>query len=179
MALAENILTDVETTLKAALEARIRLAGEPVPVLVVTPDPDYVELVLPCVTMQLVDVRRDPARRDNERRVEKDTEAMEAEVRPPTEPYDLHFSIGVHADGLRDERLLLEQVLCLVAEQAALTTVVGGREVYLGPDVSFRDTSKERDVVQTVGVVVKARLEPGEAQTVLLALEHHATAKEV
>jgi hypothetical protein len=179
MALAENVLTDVEATLKAALDARVSLAGQPVPVHVVTPDPDFIELELPCVTMQLADVRRDPVRKDNERRVEKDVDAMVAAVRQPTEPYNLHFAIAVHADALRDERLLLEQILCLLAEQPALTTAVGGREVYLAPDVTFGDQSKERDVVQSVGVVVKARLEPGSAETVLLAREHQATAKEI
>ena len=175
----ENVLTDIETSLKAVLLARMLLAGEPVPVLVVTPVPDYVELELPCVTLQLIDVRRDPARRDNERRVEKDTEAMTAEVRLPTEPYDLHFAVGVHAASLRDERLLLEQVFCLLAEQPALTTVVGSREVYVSPDVSFRELSKARDIAQSVGIVVKARFEPGVAEAVLLAREHKVTAKEV
>ena len=175
----DNVLTDVETTLKAALEARARLAGQPVPVVVVTPDPDFIELELPCLTMQLADVRRDPVRKDNERRVEKDVAALEAAIRPPTEPYDLGYTVAVHTENLRDERLLLEQVLCLLAEQPALTTVVGGREVYLAPDASFRDTSKERDIIQAVGIVVKARLEPDAAQTVLLALEHHPQVREV
>ncbi len=68
----ENVFTDVERTLKSALEARVKLNGQPVPVRVVTPDPDFVELELPCLTLQLTDVRRDPARIVNERRIEKD-----------------------------------------------------------------------------------------------------------
>ena len=51
--LDENVFTDIETTLKAALEARVKLGGQSVPVRVVTPDPDLVELELPCLTLQL------------------------------------------------------------------------------------------------------------------------------
>ena len=175
----ENVFTDVEATLKAALEARVRLSGQPVPVRIVTPDPDFVELELPCVTLQLADVRRDPSRRDNDRRVEKDLEAMEATIRPPTEPYDLHFAVGVHAELTRDERLMLEQVLCLLDEKPAMTTATLGREVYLSRDVSFRDFSKGRAFWQTVGIVVRTRLEPGEARVVPLVREHIVGAKEV
>ena len=175
----ENVFTDIEATLKAALEARVRLGGEPVPVRIVTPDPDFVELELPCLTLQLVDVRRDPSRKDNDRRVEKDIEAMTATVRQPTEPYDLHFAVGVHAEATRDERLMLEQVLCLLAEQPALTTVVLAREAYIAPDVSFRELSKGRELFQSVGIAVKTRLEAGEAVTVPLAREHRVTAREV
>jgi hypothetical protein len=171
----ENVFTDVEATLKAALEARVRLGGQAVPVRIVTPDPDFVELALPCVTLQLTDVRRDPARRDNDRRVEKDLDAMEATIRPPTEPYDMHFSVGVHGERTRDERLMLEQVLCLLDEKPAMTTVTHGREVYLSRDVSFRELSKGRDLWQTVGIVVRTRLEPGEAEVVPLVREHVAT----
>jgi len=175
----ENVFTDIEATLKAMLEARVTLDGQGLPVRIVTPDPDFVELELPCVTLQLVDVRRDPSRKDNDRRVEKDVEAMQATVRLPTEPYDLHFAVGVHAERTRDERLMLEHVLCLLAEQPAMTTAVLGREAYLAPDVSFRDLTKGRDVVQAVGIVVKTRLEPGEAEVVPLAREHRVTAREV
>jgi len=175
----ENVFTDIEATLKAALEARVKLGGQGVPVRIVTPDPDFVELELPCLTLELTDVRRDPARKDNDRRVEKDIEAMEATVRPPTEPYDIHFAVGVHAEATRDGRLMLEQVLCLLAEQPAMTTAVLGREAYLAPDVSFRELSKGRELFQSVGVVVKTRLEPGEAVTVPLAAEHRVAAKEV
>lgn len=175
----ENVFTDVETTLKAALEARVKLDGESVPVRIVTPDPDFVELELPCLTLQLVDVRRDPARRDNDRRVEKDVEAMTATVRQPDEPYDLYFAVGVHAEATRDGRLMLEQVLCLLAEQPAMTTAVLGREAYIAPDVSFRELSKGRELFQSVGIVVKTRLEPGEAVTVPLAREHQVGVKEV
>ena len=171
----ENVFTDVEATLKSALETRVRLSGQSVPVLIVTPDPDFVELALPCLTLQLSDVRRDPSRKANDRRVEKDLDAMEATIRPPTEPYDMHFSVGVHGERTRDERLMLEQVLCLLDERPAMTTVTDGREVYLSPDVSFRDLSKGRDLWQTVGIVVRTRLEPGEARVVPLVREHVAT----
>ena len=161
------------------------LGGQPVAVRIVTPDPDFVELALPCVTLQLTDVRRDPSRRDNDRRVEKDIEAMTATVRPPTEPYDMHFAIGVHGESTRAERLMLEQVLCRRDERPAMTTVTPppgggpGREVYLSRDVSFRDFSKGRAFWQTVGIVVRTRLEPGEARVVPLVREHIVGVKEV
>ena len=173
----ENVFTDVEATLKAAVEARVKLGGQAVPVRVVTPDPDFVELETPCLTLQLTDVRRDPSRKDNDRRVEKDLATMEATIRPPTEPYNLHYSVGVHAERTRDERLLLEQVLCLLAELPSLTTGVPGREAYLSPDVSFRDLSKGRELFQSVGIVVKTRLEPGEVEVVPLAREHQVSAE--
>ncbi len=174
---ADNVFTEIEATLKAARAARVKLGGEPVPVRFVTPDPDFVELELPCVTLQLSDVRRAPSRRDNDRRVEKDLEAMEATIRPPTEPYDMHFVIGVHAEGTRDERLMLEQVLLLLDEVPVLASSV--REYYVGRDVSFRDASRGRALAQSVGIVVKARLEPGEARFVPLVQEHVATAEQM
>ncbi len=175
----ENVFTDIEATLKTALAARVTLAGQPVPVRIVTPDPDFVELELPCLTLQLSDVRRDPSRMGNDRRVEKDTETMTATIRPPTEPYNLHFAVGVHAERTRDDRLMLEQVLCLLAEQPAMTTLGLGREAYLTPDVSFRGISKGRDISQSVGIVVRIRLEPGEAKVVPLVREHDVGVKEV
>ena len=175
----ENVFTDVEATLKAALEARVRLGGQPVPVRIVTPDPDYVELELPCVTLQLTDVRRDPSRIDNDRRVEKDLEAMTATIRQQTEPYNLHFAVGVHGESTRAERLMLEHVLCLLDERPAMTTETFGREVYLSRDVSFRDLSKGRALWQTVGIVVRTRLEPGEGRVVPLVREHIVGVKEV
>jgi hypothetical protein len=175
----ENVFTDIEATLKAALAARVKLGGQSVPVRIVTPDPDFVELEVPCLTLQLSDVRRDPSRMDNDRRVEKDIEAMTATIRQPTEPYNLHFAVGIHAAHTRNDRLMLEQVLCLLAEQPALTTLVLGREAYLTPDVSFRGISKGRNISQSVGIVVKTRLEPGEAEVVPLVREHHVDVKEV
>jgi hypothetical protein len=173
----ENVLTEVEATLKTALEARVRLGGEPVPVRIVTPDPDFVELVLPCITVQFTDLRRDPSRVDNDRRVEKDLDAMEATIRPPTEPYNLHYSVGVHAERLRDERLLLEQVLLLLDEVPVLAANV--REFYVARDLSFRDLSRGREIAQSVGIVVRARLEQSGVVTVPLAAEHAVSAKEV
>ena len=175
----ENVFTDIEATLKAALAARVKLDGQPVPVRIVTPDPDFVELELPCMTLQLSDVRRDPSRMDNAPRVEKDIEAMTATIRQPTEPYDLHFAVGIHAEHTRDDRLMLEQLLCLLAEQPAMTTLVLGREAYLSPEVSFRGISKGRDISQSVGIVVRTRLEPGEAEVVPLVREHHVAVKGV
>jgi hypothetical protein len=175
----ENVFTDIEATLKAALAARVRLDGQPVPVRIVTPDPDFVELELPCLTLQLSDVRRDPSRMDNDRRVERDIEAMTATIRQPTEPYNLHFAVGIHAERTRDDRLILEQVLCLLAEQPAMTTLVLARKAYLTPDVSFRGISKGRSISQSVGIVVRTRLEPGEAEVVPLVREHHVDVKEV
>jgi len=177
MPLAENVLTDVETLLKTALESRLRLGGQPVSVRIVTPDPDLVELELPCVTMQLVDVRRDLARMDNERRVAADPDTMTAEVRPPTQPFNFHFSIAPHAEQLRDQRLLLEQVLLLLDEAPVLASAV--QEYYVAPDRTFADRSSGRDIACAVGVILRARLEPGPVQTVLLAGEHRVTAKEV
>ena len=58
-----------------------------------------------------------------------------------------------------------------------LATVTHGREVYLSPDVSFRDLSKGRDLWQTVGIVVRTRLEPGEAEVVPLVREHVPSAE--
>jgi len=74
---------------------------------------------------------------------------------------------------------MLEQVLCLLAEQPAITTLVLDREAYLTPDVSFRGISKGRDISQSVGIVVKTRLEPGEAEVVPLVREHRVGVKEV
>ena len=175
----ENVFTDIDAALKAALAARVRLGAEAVPVRMVTPDPDYVELELPCVTIGLSDVRRDPSRSEGDRRVEKDLEAMTATVRPRTEPWNLHYSVGVHAELTRDERLMLEQVLLLLDEQPVLTTPGLGREVYLSRDVSFSNLGSGRDYGRAVGIVVKTRLEPGEAETVPLVAERRVNAEEV
>ena len=175
----ESVFTDIDATLVGALADRVRLNGSPLPVRIVTPDPDVVDLELPCVTLQLTDVRRDGDRAEGDRRVEKDLDAMTATVRPRTEPWNLHYAVGVHAELTREERLMLEQVLLLLDERPAMTTVTLGREAYLSRDVSFRDLSTGRDYRQVVGVVVKTRLEPGEAETVPLVAEHRINAEEV
>ena len=175
----DNHFTDIDQALKAKLEGGVQLNGQPVPVQIVTPDPDFVELELPCLTLQLTDMRRDLERTDNERRVEKDVEGMTAAVRPRTEPYNLHYSIGVHAGQTRETRLLLEQVLLVVDGSTIMTTDVLGREVYLARELSFRDYSRERDYSQSIGVVVKTRLEPNEAETVPLIAETAFNAEEV
>jgi hypothetical protein len=177
VALDENVLTSVERQLKAALEVHVSLNGAPVPVRVVTPDPDFVELELPCLTMQLVDVRRDGARADNTPRVVTHLESMSAEVSPPSQPFNLHFSIGVHAASQRDERLMLEQVLLMLDEVPVLASNV--QEFYVARDQTFTDRSRGRGIACTVGIVVKARLEPRGATLVPLAREHDAAVKEV
>ena len=174
----ENVLTDIEQTLKAAIEGRLSLGGQAVPVRIVTPDPDYVELELPCVTLQLADVRRDPPRIVNERRVEKDVGAMTAGIRPRTEPFNLHYTVGIHAKGTRDGRLLIEQLLLLIDERPKMTTDVFGREIYVSRELSFSERSNGRDFFHAFTVIVKTRLEPGQTKTVPLVAEAAFSAKE-
>jgi len=175
----ENVFTDIEQTLKTVLENRLIIGGSPVPVRIVTPDPDYVELELPCVTLQLTDVRRDPPRIVNERRVEKDLDAMTADIRPRTEPFNLHYVAGIHAERTRDGRLLIEQLLLLLDERPKMTTDVFGREVYLSRDLSFSERSNGRDFFHAFTFIVRTRLEPGEAEIVPLVAEAVFSAKEV
>ena len=175
----ENVFTDIEQTLKTAIESRLSLGGQPVPLRIVTPDPDYIELELPCVTLQLSDVRRDPPRIVNERRVEKDLDAMTAEIRPRTEPFNLHYVAGIHAGHTRDGRLLIEQLLLLIDERPLIITEILGREVYLSRDLSFSERSNGRDFFHAFTLIVKTRLEPGEAETVPLVSETAFSAKEV
>ena len=51
----DNFLTDVEMTLKQGIEG-ISLDGSPVPLRIVTPDPDFAELTFPCLMLQLTDL---------------------------------------------------------------------------------------------------------------------------
>ena len=163
----ENFLTDLEQTLKAVLE-NIRLSGNLVPVVVVTPDPDFVELALPCLTLQLVDLRRDFSRIDNQRKVEKDLAMMQAKITPAGLPYNLHYLITAHAQTLREDRLLLGELVKTVDSHPVMTSAVYGKEFYLHRDVSFGEASKARDFSQSLGIVAKIRLEPDEEQIISL-----------
>lgn len=153
----ENFLTDIEKTLKDGLESGITLGGVPVPVQIVTPDPDLVELELPCLTLQLTDFRRDTLRSDNEREVENDMDNMVAMVRKNSEPYNLHYLINLHAEKSRDDRLLLGQLIYFVDENPVITTDAG-EEVFLHRDITFRELSKERDFEKSVEIMVRTRL---------------------
>ena len=153
----DNFLTDIEQALKGALQDSISFGGEPVPVQVVTPDPDLVELTLPCLTLQLTDFRRDTPRADNDREVDVDMDNMEATVRKNSEPYNLHYTIGVHADKSRDDRILLGEVVYFIDEHPIMTTPAG-KEVFLHRDITFRELSKERDFEKTIEIMVRTRL---------------------
>lgn len=170
----DNFLTDMESTLKGLLSDtdNINLEGNAVPVRVVTPDPDFVELALPCLTLQMTDFRRDLERADNDRQVEKDLDAMTATVRKRSEPYNFHYMIAVHTEKNRDDRLLLGQVIYFIDEHPVLTSVVLGKELFIHRDISFRETSKERSFAKSVGMVVKARLEARHEEIVPLVNEH-------
>ena len=157
----ENFLTDIERTLKQSLEDinNISLYGNSLPVKVVTPDPDFVEVTLPCFTLQLVDFRRDLDRANNERQVEKNIDEMTAKIKRKSEPYNLHYSITVHTDKNRDDRLLLGELIYFIDEHPVLTSVIFGKELYLHRDISFRELSKERSFNKAVGIIIKTRLD--------------------
>jgi hypothetical protein len=173
----DNFLTDIERTLKQGLEA-ISLDGNPVPLKVVTPDPDFAELTLPCLTLQLTDLRQDFERMDNERKVDKDLDAMEAKVRDGSRPYNLHYQITAHTDRSRDDRLLLGEVVYFMDEHPVMTSVVFGKELYLHRDISFRELSKGRSFARAVGIVVKTRLDARDEKTIPLVRERILKAKE-
>lgn len=166
----DNFMTDIERTLKEGLEG-ISLNGSPVPVRVVTPDPDFVELVLPCLTLQLTDLRQDFERTDNEREVDKDIDLMEARVRKNSRPYNLHYSITAHTERSRDDRFLLGEVVYFMDEHPVLTSVVFGKELYLHRDVSFREMSKGRSFAKAMGLIVKTRLDARDEETIPLVRE--------
>ena len=170
----DNFLTDIELTLKQMLGdvQNIAIGGEPVPVHVVTPDPDFVELEVPCITLQLADIRRDPDRADNDLDVEKDLDEMTATVRKRSEPYNLHYTIGIHAEKSRHDRLLLEQVFYFIDEHPVITTAGEAGEIYLHRDIAFRELSKERDLAKSIDIIVKMRLDARHAETVPLVQEH-------
>lgn len=173
----DNFMTDIERTLKQKLEA-ISLDGIPVPLKVVTPDPDFAELTLPCLTLQLTDFRQDFERTDNDRKVEKDIAAMEAKVKGNSRPYNLHYQIVAHSDKSRDDRLLLGEVVYFMDEHPVMTSVVFGKELYLHRDISFRELSKGRSFAKAVGIVVKTRLDAIDEKTIPLVTERILKAKE-
>ena len=80
---SENFITDIEATLKSALSdvSKVSINGSAVPVKIVTPDNDLVEVTYPSLTLKLTDVRRDLSRADNQRKVEKDIVNMQAKVK--------------------------------------------------------------------------------------------------
>ena len=173
----DNFLTDIERTLKQGLEA-ISLDGTQVPVKVVTPDPDFAELTLPCLTLQLTDFRQDFDRTDNERKVEKDLDAMEAKVKGNSRPYNLHYSITAHTDRSRDDRLLLGEVVYFIDENPMMTSAVFGKEIHLHRDISFRELSKGRSFAKAVGIAVKMRLDARDEKIIPLVRERLFKARE-
>ncbi len=169
----ENVITDIETTLKRVLEdpATVQLQGRPVPVVFVTPDPDLVELTIPSMTLQLTDVRRDLARMDNAREVEVDEPGGTAMVRSPSQPYDLLYTLAGHAATGREDRLLLEQLLRFVDDHPVLESAVLHRPFRIHRDLTIRDASRGRSLSKAVAFVVKTRLTGREVAQVPLVRE--------
>jgi len=169
----ENVFTEIEMILKQGLEdpANVSLDGQPVPVRIVTPDPDLVELTLPVTTLQIIDVRRAPNRAFKEFEVEKDLENGTARVAWPEEPYDLHYTVRGHTESARQDRLLLGQYIRLVDANPVITGP-SGRKFYLARSLSFKDRSDGRSFEKALTFVVKTRLPVGVEKTVPLAMEH-------
>jgi len=169
----ENVFTEIELALKLGLEdpANVSLNGQAVPLRVVTPDPDLVELTLPVTTLQLLDVRRGFTRMENEFEVEKDLAAGTAVVRWPEQPYDLFYTVRGHTSSSREDRLLLGQYLRFIDAHPVLTGS-SGRRFYLDRDLTFRDRSTEREFERALTFAVKARLPVGVERLVPLAREH-------
>jgi|GEM_PF-2372659 len=166
----ENDITDVDGILKSLFET-VELDGSPVPVRMVTPDPDIVELVTPCITLMLSDVRRDGEREENDRVVEKDLQEMKADVRPEGVPYNLHYRVTGHGSTTREDRLLLEKILLLVEESPQLESPTTQKEYLLTRDISFRESSRGREYGKSVEIVVKARFPKGPAEEIPLVEE--------
>ena len=171
--LEDNLFTDVEQALKAGLEdpAHVALAGRPVPVRLVTPDPDLVELVRPVTTLQLVDVRRGFDRMGTDVEVTRDLAAGAATVRWPSAPVDLHYAVRGHTAAGRDDRLLLGQYLQFLERHPVLIGASGQRFL-LARTLAFRDRSQGRQFTRVLTFVVKARLPVDLAQVVPLVQEH-------
>ena len=174
----ENVLTDLDAALKTSLGTFVTVGGQPVPVRMVMPDADFVELELPCVTLQLVDVREGVARTDNERVVEKDEVAKEATIRPPETPFDLHFVAAGHTERTRSDRLLLGLLMQWVKDHAILQGA-SGRTYYLARDLAFRDTGRERAYARGLAFVVKARLPSTLEEIVPLVVETRTEVEEL
>lgn len=169
----ENVITEIELALKQGLEdpATVNLNGQGVPVRVVTPDPDLVELTLPVTTLQLLDVRRGFPRMDNEFEVEKDLAAGTALIRWPEQPYDLFYTVRGHTASSRDDRLLLGQYLGFIDAHPVLAGA-SGRRFYLDRSLTFRDRSTEREFERALTFAVRARMPVGVEKLVPLAREH-------
>jgi hypothetical protein len=169
----ENALTEIEQALKQGLEdpANVSLGGRAIPVQVVTPDPDLVELVLPVTTLQLVDVRLGFDRMENEFEVEKNLVEGLATVRWPEQPYDLFYTVRGHTEASRDDRLLLGQYLRFIDAHPILVGA-SGRRFYLARSLAFRDRSTEREFERALTFTVKARMPVGVEKLVPLTREH-------
>jgi len=178
--LEENVFTEIELALQQGLEdpANVSLHGQAVPVRLVSPDPDLVEITYPMTTLQFIDIRRGFDRMDNEPEVEKDIESGTAKVRWPEQPYDLHYTVRGHTDSARDDRLLLGQYLGFV-DSHPVVSGSSGRRFYLARGLSFRDRSKERSFERALTFVVKARLPSGVEKLVPLAREHGVSVEEL
>ena len=174
----ENVFTEIETILKQGFEnpVNISLGGEPVPVCIVTPDPDLVELTLPVTTLQLVDVRRALDRTNNEPKVEKDIPNGTARIAWPEVPYDLYYTVRGHCESSRQDRLLLGQYMRFIDAHPVLTGA-NGRKFFLARGLSFRDRSSERSFEKALSFIVKTRMPVGVEKTVPLTLEHKVEIK--
>ncbi len=178
--MGENVITEIELALKQGLEdpTNVSLNGQAVPVRVVTPDPDLVELTLPVTTLQLIDVRRGFDRMENEFEVEKDLAAGSAVVRWPEQPYDLFYTVRGHTVSSREDRLLLGQYLRF-ADAHPVLTGASGRQFYLARSLAFRDRSTEREFERAFTFTVKARMPVGVERLVPLAREHRVEVEAV
>ena len=176
----DNVFTEIELVLKDGLEdpTNVSVGGSPVPVRIVTPDPDLVEITYPTTTLQLVDVRRGSDRAWNEFEVTKDEMAGTADVAWPEMPYDLHYTVRAHTESARQDRLLIEQYLRFVDAHPLLTGATG-RRFLLSRSLSFRDRSRGRTFEKALTFVVKARIPVGVVETVPLALEHQIQVEEL
>jgi len=173
-----NIFTDLEGSLKALLEANIFLASLMVPVQIVTPDPDFVELAIPCITLQLVDFRRDGTRRESGRVEEKDLDAMTAKIQRLPEPFNLHYALTVHTKNSRDDRLVFEQVAVLLDDHPIITTAILEKTIFLHRDLAFRENSKGREFAKSLTVIARARLDSKEFEIIPLVEELVTTVDE-
>jgi len=169
----ENVFTEIELALKQGLEdpVNVSLNGQAVPVRVVSPDPDLVELAVAVTTLQLLDVRRGFNRMENEFQVEKDLSAGTAVVRWPEQPYDLFYTVRGHTSSSREDRQLLGQYMRFIDAHPVLTGS-SSRRFYLDRGLTFRDRSTEREFERALTFAVKARLPAGVEKLVPLARAH-------
>ena len=171
MDIEENVITDLEGSMKTLLEQHVMLAGEFLPVQVVTPDPDFVELETPCITLQLVDFRRDGSRRECGRIDTKNLDTMTAVVKRISEPFNLYYAIVAHTDKSRDDRLVLERIAVLLDDHPVITTAIFQKEVSFHRDLTFREISKEREFAKSLTVIARIRLDSKEQEVIPLVRE--------